>query len=124
MVAVEGLGGLAHLIAPKFTLTPGHLPYGAGSGEGARRAGEVVQLRLRVIHPIGLEPSAPLFNAFDVLGGDCLAHCPVPPSVKRGYAQRWSPYRRQTSMGHVTYTLLTHVADLSHHLLPRSSSHL
>src|SRR3546814_13393344 len=71
---------LAHLIAPKVTLTPEHLPYGAGSGEGARRAGEVVQLRLRVIHPIGLEPSAPLFNAFAVFGGDCLAHCPVPPS--------------------------------------------
>src|SRR3546814_9348515 len=67
--AVDGLGGLAHLIAPKVTLTPEHLPYGAGSGEGARRAGEVVQLRLRVIHPIGLEPSAPLFNAFDVFGG-------------------------------------------------------
>src|SRR3546814_2565539 len=34
--------------------------------------------------------SSDLFNAFDVFGGDCLAHCPVPPSVKRGDAQLWS----------------------------------
>src|SRR3546814_11491254 len=97
--AVDGLGGLAHLIAPKVTLTPEHLPYGAGSGEGARRAGEVVQLRLRVLHPIGLEPSAPLFTAFDVFGGDCLAHCPVPPSVKRGDAQLWSTSPQPPSLG-------------------------
>src|SRR3546814_8713038 len=78
--AVDGLGGLAHLIAPTVTLPPEHLPYGAGSGEGARRAGEVVQLRFRVHHPIGLQPSAPLLDP-QRTGPDASPQIPQPHAV-------------------------------------------